>query len=100
MDLVDQTYHTGKGEDKMLNAHFVLPLNLGRPLSGLSLTGAGITKLRGKEAEGALFIWDTKDRTTQFGIDDDLFNAVRETYGTRLHGSPHAGLAHKLPQPG
>ena len=74
MDLVDQTYHTGKGEDKMLNASFVLPLNLGRPLSGLSLTGVGITKLRGKEAEGALFIWDTKDRTTQFGIDDDLFN--------------------------
>jgi porin len=74
MDLVDQTYHTGKGEDKMWNASLVLPLNFGRPLSGLSLTGAGITKLRGREVEGGLFVFDTKDRTTTFGIDDTLFN--------------------------
>ena len=93
MDLVDQTYGTGKGEDKMLNGSFVLPLNFGRPLSGLSLTGAGVTKLRGRDVEGALLVFDTKDRTTTFGIDDDLFNNGATVLGLwkvfyDIHGLP------------
>ena len=72
-DLWNQIYHTGTGIDKFMNASLVLPLNLGRPITGYSIPGAAILKNRGKEVEGALAVLDTKDYSTKFGV-EDLFD--------------------------
>ncbi|GAG02544.1 unnamed protein product, partial [marine sediment metagenome] len=72
-DLWDQIYHGGKGVDKFMNASLILPLSMGRPISGLSIPGASILKTKGLEIEGALRVFDTKDYSTKFGV-EDLFD--------------------------
>jgi porin len=91
-DLWNQVYHTGLGVDKFMNASLVFPLNVGRPISGYSIPGAGIVKLKGLEVEGALTVFDTKDYSTKFGV-EDLFNRGATIVGLwkffhEIHGLP------------
>jgi porin len=72
-DLWNQIYRTGFGVDKFMNASLVLPLSLGRPITGYSIPGAALLKTKGREVEGAFAIVDTKDYSTTFGV-EDLFD--------------------------
>ena len=91
-DFWEQVYHRGNGTDKFMNASIVLPLNLGRPVTGHSIPGAAILKTKGREVEGALAVFDTKDYSTKFGV-DDLFDRGATILGLwkffyNIHGLP------------
>lgn len=72
IDLMDMAFHTGRGVDKFMNTALVLPLGLARS-TNLSILGAGVLKLKGKEVEGAALIYDTNNSSFSNGF-DDLFD--------------------------
>ena len=92
VDLWDQIYHGGKGVDKFMNASLIIPLNFGRPISGLCIPGASILKMEGLEVQGTLAVLDTKDYCTKPGV-EDLFDQGATIVGLwkffhKLHGLP------------
>jgi len=91
-DLWNGIYHMGNGVDKFMNASLVFPLNLGRPISGYSIPGAALFKMKGREIEGAFAVLDTKDYSTKFGV-ENLFDQGASILGLwkffhKIHGLP------------
>lgn len=72
IDLMDTTFHTGRGIEKFMNTALVLPLGFART-TNLSVMGAGFMKLNGRETEGALLFYDTNNSSFSNGF-DDLFD--------------------------
>ena len=72
IDLMDMAFHTGRGIDKFMNTALVLPLGFARSTK-LSILGAGVLKLKGKEVEGAAIVYDTNNSSFSNGF-DNLFD--------------------------
>jgi len=72
LDLMDMAFHTGRGVDKFMNTALVLPLGFGRS-TNLSIMGAGVLKMNGREVEGAALIYDTNNSSFSNGF-DNLFD--------------------------
>ncbi len=72
IDLMDMAFHTGRGVDKFMNTALVLPLGFGRS-TNLSILGAGVLKMKGREVEGAALVYDTNNSSTNSGF-DNLFD--------------------------
>ena len=72
LDLMDMAFHTGRGVDKFMNTALVLPLGFGRS-TNLSIMGAGVLKMNGREVEGAALVYDTNNSSFSNGF-DNLFD--------------------------
>ena len=73
LDLLSQVYpQVGRGVDSFMNASSVLPLSVARTLP-LSFLGAGVMKMREKQLEGALLVYDSHNIMTTSGF-DELFD--------------------------
>lgn len=62
-DLIDKAAYTGRGVDGFMNASLVLPLGLGATVPHGLLAG-GALKLKGKEVQGALMVYDPNECIT------------------------------------
>lgn len=69
IDLMEMVMHTGRGIDKFMNTALVLPMGFVRS-TNLSIMGAGLMKNRGREVEGALFVYDTQNSAATSGFDN------------------------------
>ncbi len=69
IDLMDMVFHTGRGVEKFMNTALVLPMGFVGS-TNLSIMGAGLMKNRGREVEGALFVYDTQDSAATSGFDN------------------------------
>jgi porin len=73
LDLFYQLYpQTGRGINGFMNASMVIPLSMAR-IAPLSFLGAGAMKLRGKQVQGSLLVYDTHNIPTTSGF-DELFD--------------------------
>lgn len=72
-DLFNMLYpQTGRGIDGFMNASVFLPLTVARTVP-LSFLGAGVLKLRDKQIQGGLLVYDSNNTPTTSGF-DELFD--------------------------
>ena len=72
LDLMDMTFHTGRGVDKFMNTALVLPMGFARS-TNLAFLGAGVLKMKGREVEGAAVVYDTNSAASSSGF-NNLFD--------------------------
>ncbi len=73
LDLFQQIYpQTGRGVDGFMNASVFLPLGVVRTIP-LSFLGAGVLKMKGKQVQGGLMVYDSHNVPTSSGF-DELFD--------------------------
>ncbi len=81
---------TGRGIDGFMNVSMIVPMTTGRTLP-LSFLGAGVMKMRGKQIQGALLVYDSNDVTTTAGF-DVLFDNGANIVGLWRFFTDHGGL--------
>jgi porin len=88
-DLIDMAFHTGRGIDKFMNTSMVLPLGLGVTLP-LAFMGAAAMKLKGREVQGAVAVYDPNNSATTSGFsplyDDVALLGVWKFFHDSRHG--------------
>ena len=73
LDLWNTLYpQTGRGVTGFMNISMVLPLTIART-APLSTLGAGIVRMKDKQVQGALLVFDSSNSTTTSGF-DELFD--------------------------
>jgi len=90
LDLFDMAFHSGRGIDKFMNTSMVLPLGVGKILP-LSFMGAGAMKLKGKEVQGAVVVYDPNDVATTSGFDPLFEDVALLGVWKFFHDSRHGG---------
>ena len=92
VDLIDMVTHGGRGVEGFMNTSLVLlPTTLMRTTE-LSFVGGGLLVMEGREVQGALLVYDTKNVATTSGL-DDLFDNGAVILGlwrffTEMNGKP------------
>lgn len=66
---------TGRGVTGFMNTSMVIPISVAR-VAPLSFMGAGALKMRGKQMQGGVLVFDTKDVATTSGFDDMFDNGA------------------------
>lgn len=90
MDLFEMAFHSGRGVDRFMNTSMMLPLGVARVLP-LSFMGAGAIKLKGKEVQGALVVYDPNNVATKSGF-DPLYEDVAVVGAWKFfHNDRHGG---------
>ncbi len=92
VDLFNDLYpQTGRGINGFMNASMVVPLAAAR-VAPLSFMGAGVRKMRGKQIQGALLVYDTQNVATTSGFDNMFDNGVNILafwrFFTNVYGLP------------
>ena len=82
---------TGRGVDGFMNGSMVLPLSVAR-VAPLSMMGVGALKLKGKQIQGLIVVYDTHSVPTTSGF-DELFDNGANIFAcwrffTRYRGLP------------
>lgn len=70
---------TGRGVDGFMNASLLLPVSMAR-VAPLSMMNVGALKMHGKQVQGLIVVYDTKNVATTSGL-DDLFDNGANIFG-------------------